>query len=169
MDLGLFVLRVTVGLTLAAHGAQKFGWLGGYGLDATGAAFEGLGFRPGRRHAIVAGLVEAGGGLLLALGLLTPLGAALVASVMIVAARSAHAQNGFFATAGGYEYNVTLGLAAVSLAFTGPGALSMDALLPYQLSGITWGIAAALVAVAGAVAQLSQRHTAPAAEQPTAA
>ena len=73
----------------------------------------------------------------------------------IVAARSAHAQNGFFATVGGYEYNVTPGLAAVSLAFTGPGALSMDALLPYQLSGITWGIAAALVAVAGAVAQLS--------------
>ena len=70
----------------------------------------------------MAGLVEAGGGLLLALGLLTPLGAALVASVMIVAARSAHAQNGFFATAGGYEYNVTLGLAAVSLAFASPGS-----------------------------------------------
>src|SRR5262245_34554729 len=100
MDLGLFVLRVTVGLTLVAHGAQKFGWLGGYGLDATGAALEQLGFRPGRRHAIVAGLVEAGGGLLLALGLLTPVGAALVASIMIVAARSVHVKNGFFATGG---------------------------------------------------------------------
>ena len=64
MDVGFLLLRLTVGLTLAAHGAQKlFGWFGGYGLDGTGQFFEALGFRPGRRHALMAGLVEFGGGL----------------------------------------------------------------------------------------------------------
>jgi putative oxidoreductase len=159
MDFGLFLLRLTVGVTLAAHGAQKlFGWFGGYGLDAIGEMFEGLGFRPGRRHALMAGGVEVGGGLLLALGLLTPLGAALVASVMLVAAVTVHAKNGFFATSGGYEYNVTLGVAALTVAFTGPGSLSIDALLHHSLGGMTWGIAAVVVAVLGAFAQLAQRR-----------
>jgi putative oxidoreductase len=71
MDIGALLLRLTVRLTLAAHGAQKlFGWFGGPGLDATGQFFEMLGFSPGRRHARMAGLAETGGGLLLALGLL---------------------------------------------------------------------------------------------------
>jgi hypothetical protein len=69
MDIGALLLRLTVRLTLAAHGAQKlFGWFGGPGLDATGQFFEMLGFSPGRRHARMAGLAETGGGLLLALG-----------------------------------------------------------------------------------------------------
>src|SRR5574339_301278 len=123
MELGLLLLRVTVGATLAAHGAQKlFGWFGGGGLDATGKAFESLGFVPGRRHAFMAGLVETGGGLLLALGLFTPLAAAIVLSVMIVAAVSVHVRQGFFITSGGFEYNLVLGIAGLALAFTGPGA-----------------------------------------------
>src|ERR1700730_4125568 len=86
MDIGLLLLRLTVGLTLAAHGAQKlFGWFGGPGLDKTGMFFEKLGFVPGRRHALMAGLAEAGGGLLLALGLVTPLAASAVFAVMLVA------------------------------------------------------------------------------------
>src|SRR5215217_5487363 len=119
MDIGLLLLRLVIGLTLAAHGAQKlFGWFGGYGLTATGQFMEGLGFHPGRRHALMAGLVEFAGGLLLALGMATPIGAALVASVMVVAAATAHVKNGFFATSGGYEYNLVLGAAAIALAFT---------------------------------------------------
>jgi len=86
MDIGLFLLRLSGGLTVAARGTQKlFGWFGGPGLDAIGQIFETLGFHPGRRHALMAGLVETGGGLLLALGLLTPVAAALVFSVMLVA------------------------------------------------------------------------------------
>lgn len=77
MDIGLLLLRSAIGLTLAAHGAQKlFGWFGGAGLNGTAGFMESLGFRPGRRQARMAGLVEAGGGLLLALGLLTPVAAA---------------------------------------------------------------------------------------------
>ena len=159
MDLGLLLLRFVVGLTLAAHGAQKLlGWFGGYGLDGTGQFMETLGFYPGRRHAALAGLTEAGGGVLLALGLLTPLGAALVASVMLVATITVHLKNGFFAAGGGYEYNLVLAAAALSVAFSGPGVLSIDALLGYSFAGTLWGIGAIGVAVVGALVQLAQRH-----------
>jgi len=164
MDLGLLILRFVVGLTLAAHGAQKlFGRFGGYGLDGTGQFMEQLGFHPGRRHAALAGLAETGGGVLLALGLLTPLGAALVASVMLVATITVHLKNGFFASGGGYEYNLVLAAAALSVVFTGPGAFSIDALLGYSFAGTLWGIGAIVMAVVGAAVQLAQRHTAAAA------
>ena len=108
MEIGLALLRLTTGLILAAHGVQKlFGWFGGPGLDATGQFFETIGFLPGRRHALMAGLAETGGGLLLALGLFTPIGAALICSVMLVAV-TVHMKNGFFAQNGGYEYPLYL-------------------------------------------------------------
>lgn len=162
MDFGLLLLRLTVGLTLAAHGAQKLGWFGGPGLDAIGQIFDGLGFHPGRRQALVASFVEIGGGLLVALGLLTPLGAALVFSVMIVAAVSVHLKNGFFITGGGIEYTVVLGIAGLTLAFTGPGALSLDALLglPWLHGGPFWGLAAFAVGLVGGTIQVAQRRTA---------
>jgi putative oxidoreductase len=166
MDLGLLILRFVVGLTLAAHGAQKlYGWFGGYGLDGTGQFMDTLGFHPGRRHAALAGLTETGGGVLLALGLLTPLGAALVASVMLVATVTVHLKNGFFAAGGGYEYNLVLAAAALSLAFSGPGALSIDELLGYSFAGALWGVGAIVVAVVGALVQLAQRRPPAAAER----
>src|SRR5260370_7141913 len=88
-----------------------------------------IGFLPGRRHALMAGLAETGGGLFLALGLLTPVASALLLSVMLVATVTVHIKKGFFAQNGGYEYTLVLGMAALSVAFTGPGALSLDALV----------------------------------------
>ena len=127
MDIGLLLLRLTTGLTLAAHGAQKlFGWFGGPGLSSTAQFFEVLGFPPGRRHALMAGLVEIGGGLLLALGLVTPFAAATIVSVMLVGAVSVHVKNGFFAQNGGYEYALLLGVAALTLAFTGKKDRAID-------------------------------------------
>src|SRR5258708_864222 len=124
MDIGLLLLRLTVGLTIAAHGAQKsFGWFGGPGLDVIGQFFATLGFSPGRRHALMAGLAETGGGLLLALGLLTPVAAAFLFSVMLVAAVTVHIKKGFFSQNGGYEYTLVVGIAAIAVAFTGPGSL----------------------------------------------
>jgi putative oxidoreductase len=159
MEFGLLLVRFAVGLTLAAHGAQKlFGWFGGYGLTGTGGWLESVGFRPGRRHALLAGLTEFGGGLLFALGLATPLAAALVASVMLVAAVIAHVKNGFFSTAGGYEYNLVLGVTALGIAFTGPGALSIDALFGYGTGGVASGLAAIVIAVVGATGQLASRR-----------
>lgn len=161
MAIGLLLVRLALGLTLAAHGAQKlFGWFGGYGLDGTGKFMESLGFRPGRLHALMAGLAETGG-LLLAFGFLTPLGSALVISVMIVAVMTVHLKNGFWLTGNGYEYNLLIGVAALSLAFAGPGKLSIDALVGYSLDGIAWGIGATVVAVLGAAVQLVQRRVSP--------
>src|SRR5947208_30965 len=112
MDIGLLLLRLTVGLTLAAHGVQKlFGWFGGPGPDAAGQFLAVLGFQPGRRHALMAGLAETGGGLLLALGLFTPVAAAVVFAVMLVAGVSVHLKKGFFLASGGYEYTLVLGVA----------------------------------------------------------
>jgi putative oxidoreductase len=159
MDIGLLILRVVVGLTLAAHGTQKlFGWFGGPGLERTATMMEQLGFVPGARNARVAGLSEAAGGLLLALGLFTPAAAALVFAVMIVAGASAHLQHGFFIQNGGYEYNLVLGLAALSVAFTGAGRLSIDALFGLRLAGVNWGLLAFVVGLACAALQLALRR-----------
>jgi putative oxidoreductase len=163
MDLGLLLLRLTVGLTLAAHGTQKlFGWFGAPGLDAIGKSFESIGFYPGRRHAALAGMVESGAGVLLALGFLTPIAAAAVFAVMLVAAVSAHVKQGFFLASGGYEYTLVLGVAGLTVAFTGPGALSLDALFGYSLSGTLSGVAALFVGLVAGAIQLAQRHQAPA-------
>lgn len=162
MDIGLLLLRLTVGLTLAAHGTQKlFGWFGGSGLDGTGKSMEMIGFLPGRRHALMAGLAEGGGGLLLALGLMTPVAASVVFAVMVVAGVSVHLKQGFFITSGGYEYTLVLAVSGLSVAFTGPGLLSLDALLGFHLEGAPWGAGAALVGLAGAAIQLGGRHRAP--------
>ena len=158
MEIGIVLLRLAAGLTLAAHGAQKlFAWFGGPSLDATGQFFEMIGFLPGRRHALMAGLAEAGGGLLLALGLFTPIGAALICSTMLVAI-TVHIKKGFFAQNGGYEYPLLLGVAALSVAFMGPGPLSLDGLLGNHLSGTFWGIAALFIGVLGGISSLVQRR-----------
>ena len=159
MDIGLLLLRLTVGLTLAAHGTQKlFGWFGGPGLDAIGQFFVMLGFSEGRRYALMAGLAEIGGGLL-ALGFLKPAAATVLLSVMLVAALSVHVKEGFFVTSGEYEYTLVLGVAALTFAFTGLGSLSVDALAGYSVSGALCGAAALIVGVLGAVIPLIQRRT----------
>ena len=160
MDTGLLILRLAVGLTLVGHGSQKlFGWFGGYGLAGTGAFLEQLGFRPGPRAALMAGLTEAGGGALLALGLLTPLAATMVIAVMLVAIVSVHLSKGFFASNGGYEYPLLLAVAALTLAITGPGQISLDALLGTERGGLPWGIAAVALGSLGAAVQLLGRRT----------
>src|SRR6195952_50299 len=159
MDFGILLLRSVVGLTMAAHGAQKlFGWFGGPGLDKAALGFEQLGFVPGRRHAGLAGFTEVAGGLLLALGLLTPVAGALILALMLVAALAVHLKGGFFLTSGGYEYNLVLGVAGISLVFTGPGQFSLDALLGLPFTGLSWGLAALIVGFAGAAVQLAARR-----------
>jgi putative oxidoreductase len=163
MHEGLLVLRSVVGLVLAAHGAQKlFGWFGGHGLAGTGHFFEGLGFRPGRAFAAAAGVTEFLGGLLIAIGFLGPVGPALVLATMIVAAVSVHAGNGLFAMTNGIEVPLLYGVAAVALAFSGPGSYSLDAatgLIGFSTPGVA--LAAIALAVLGAIANLTlRRHAA---------
>lgn len=159
MAFGTLLLRTVIGFTLAAHGSRKlFGWFGGPGLEKTAAGMEALGFAPGQRHALMAGAAEFAGGLLIALGLATPLGAAIIAGVMLVAAITAHVKRGFFITTGGFEYNMVLATAAVSIAFTGPGPMSLDALFGYAEGGALNGLGALAVGGAGAALQLAQRR-----------
>lgn len=160
MDTGLLLARLVLGLLMAAHGSQKlFGWFGGYGIAGTGGFFESLGFHPGRLFATAAGLGEFAGGLLLALGLLGPVGPALVVSVMIVAAITVHWQNGLFTASNGIELPLLYATGAVALALTGPGRYSLDALL-----GLTtvWTPTLAWIAlalgIAGGVANLALRR-----------
>ena len=161
MDTGLLIARMVLGLLMAAHGTQKlFGWFGGYGLAGTGGFFEQLGFRPGRFFAATAGTTEVVGGLLVAAGLLGPLGPALIVSVMVVAIATVHWGHGLFAQNNGIETPLLYAVVAVALALTGPGAYSLDALLRLSWSGeIAW-IALAL-GVFGGVANLAIRKTNP--------
>ena len=125
-----FVLRVPVGIILAAHGAQKlFGWFGGYGLDGTAQWMGSIGLQPGYLMALLAGAGEFFGGLMLVLGLLTRLGAALNVVAMAVALFWVHAANGFFLSNHGYEYALALLAATASLLVMGGGKASVDGLL----------------------------------------
>jgi len=163
MDIGLLVLRLAVGLTMAAHGGQKlFGWFGGYGIAGTGGFLESLGFRPGKVHATLAGVSEFVGGLLIALGLLTPLGAVLVISVMVTAIGSVHLPKGFWVTDGGFEYNLMILASSAALAFTGPGAYSLDAVESMQIAGWIPGLVVIGLGLLGGGGALATRRAAPA-------
>src|SRR5579884_4262524 len=136
MNLGRLLLRLVVGGFFIGHGTQKlFGWFGGHGRQGTGQFFESLGLRPGERHALAAGTAEAGGGLLLAAGLATPLAAASLTAVMLTAIRKVHLKNGPWVSDGGYEYNAVLIAAVLALAELGPGEWSLDAALGTERTG----------------------------------
>jgi putative oxidoreductase len=160
---GLLIGRLVVGLGVAAHGAQKlFGWFGGHGLPGTTGYLESLGYRPGRVFATLAGLGEFTSGLLIALGLLGPIGPALLLSVMIVAMSQGY-RNGFFAMNNGIELPLLYATAGVALACTGPGAYSLDAAL--GLGGLTQPrvqVIALVVGVLGGLGTLLMRRPTPA-------
>jgi putative oxidoreductase len=135
-DLGRLLLRATVGLLLAGHGAQKlFGLFGGHGLTATGKGFERLGYHPGAFFAGLAGASELLGGLGLAVGLLTPLSAAIVIGVMINA-MTVTAPHGLWETNGGMEYPLTIAGVAATVTAIGAGRLALDRLFRRRDGGL---------------------------------
>src|SRR5437588_306946 len=160
MNTGLLVVRAVIRLVLVGHGVQKlFGWFGGSGLTGAGEAMGAVGFRPGTLFAFVAGATEAGGGLLLALGLLTPLAASAIIGTMLNAALSAHVKKGFWLANGGYEYTLNLGGVAAGLGLPGAGAYSLDLAVGWTLVGTAWGLfALALALVIGMVTDLYRRR-----------
>lgn len=160
LNTGLLLARLTLGLLMAAHGSQKlFGWFGGKGIVATAGFFDSIGFQPGRLFATVAAVTEIGSGLLVALGLLGPVGPALVISVMIVAAVSIHWKNGIFAAANGIELPLLYGVGALTLLLTGPGDFSLDAMMGLEsLSAPMLQFGALAVAIMGAIGNLLVRR-----------
>lgn len=128
------VLRVPVGIILAAHGAQKlFGWFGGYGLEGTGQWMASIGLEPGFLMALMAGSAEFFGGLALIFGLLTRPAAAVSAFTMVIAIFTVHFSNGLFMSNNGYEFALALFAATLALAFQGAGRLSLDNLVAKKL------------------------------------
>jgi putative oxidoreductase len=129
-NLALLFLRLVVGALFIGHGTQKaFGWFGGYGMAGTAGFMEQLGLKPGRLHATAAAFGETVGGLLVLLGLWTPVGAALIVAVMLVAIKTVHLPKGVWNTNGGLEYPLTLIAVALFLAANGPGAYTLPSLL----------------------------------------
>ena len=150
MSLGLFVVRIVFGTLMVAHGTQKLlGWFGGYGIVATAAFFEGLGFRPGRLFVIATASTECASGVLLVIGLFEPAAAAAVMSVMLVAIATVHWGHGLLANTNGVEIPLLYATAAFCLAVAGPGVYSVDA----ALGMTTWWtpVSTSVVVVAGAI------------------
>ena len=154
ISIALLILRLGVGLTLTGHGVQKlFGWFGGPGLIRLKQGFEKQGFRPVWLWVTLAIVGEVGGGLSVALGFLTPLGAAGILGAMAIATFKSHWKNGFWLNKGGYEYSLVLLIVSIALGLIGPGSYSLDTLfginLPQALLFGVLAVAALLVDVIG--------------------
>ncbi|MFI9251834.1 DoxX family protein [Streptomyces sp. NPDC053069] len=153
-DAGLLLIRLTFGLLMAAHGAQKvFGLFGGPGLTRTGKGFAALGYHPGKLFATIGGLSELLGGLGLALGLLTSLAAAALIGVMINAMATVTGAHGLWETDGGVEYSVCIAVVALAVAATGPGRLAVDRFFRWGEGG--WTEAALALGLGGAAAAVT--------------
>lgn len=127
LDVALLVLRIGVGLIFAVHGAQKlFGLWNGPGFAGWTAAMDHLGYRPARAFAAVSATAEFGGGLLLAIGLFTPLAAFVLVAQSVVIIGAAHWRSGFFNKDNGYEFPLALATGVVAILLAGPGAVSLD-------------------------------------------
>jgi putative oxidoreductase len=159
-SIGVLSIRIVIGLVMAAHGTQKLlGWFGGYGLRGTGQFLEQLGFRPGTAFAAAASVTEVASGILVALGFLGPIGPALMISVMIVAAATVHLEHGLFAQNNGIEVPLLYAAGAFSLALTGYGHYSLDALLGLAArfgTTLTWAVLA--LGIIGGLGNLALRR-----------
>ena len=154
-DLGLLVLRLVVGLTFAAHGAQKaFGWWSGPGFAGWRAGVERMGLRPPGFWAVISVAAELVGGVLLAVGLLTPLATAALVAQSVVIIGLVHLPKGFWMRNGGIEFAMSLAAGVVALVGTGPGSASLDAALGASYSG-TVRVAVLAVGVVGGLIALA--------------
>src|ERR1700742_2728938 len=165
-DVGLLILRVCLGLTMAAHGYNKF--FGGGRIPGTARWFESIGMKPGTLHARIAATTEMSAGLGIAVGLLTPIPAAGFVALMLVAAWTVHRPNGFFIVKEGWEYNLVLAASAVGIATIGAGQPSLGYLLfrtstLYDYLHGWWGLVISLgLGLAGGIGQLAIFYRPPA-------
>jgi putative oxidoreductase len=152
IDFSLLILQLGIGLTFAAHGAQKvFGWWGGPGLAGWEGAMAHMGFRPARLFAVTSAITELVGGLLLAVGLLTPLAAAALVAQAVVIVGHVHWSNGFFNVRSGIEFPLLLGLGAAAVGLAGSSAIGVDPFVGFALEPF----ARVAVVLAGVVAGLA--------------
>jgi putative oxidoreductase len=172
MAFGILVLRIVLGLTMAAHGAQKlFGWWNGPGLEGIHGWLGSMRLRGGWVPVVLLLAAELGGGALLALGLFVPFAALAIVAAMTVAIVLVHWQKGFFNTAGGYEFNLLIAASSVALAALGGGRFSLDRALGWadNLSGTWWGVGVLAVGVLAGLFMITaaRRHERPLSERDT--
>lgn len=167
--LGLLILRLGIGLIIAAHGAQKlFGVWGGPGMTKWAQSVQRLRIRPATPWAWVAALSEFGGGMLLALGFLSPLGSLAISGAMLVAIATVHLAKGFWLSKGGFEFNLSLVVGAAALAFTGPGPYALDSALGIHLPEPLSLIVGTIALIVGVSVTLMSRSPQPDAQKQTA-
>lgn len=161
VSVGMLVVRVFAGISVAAHGYQKF-FKGGK-IAGTARWFDSMGMRPGKLNAYLAASTEVGAGLLLAAGLLTPFAAMAIVAVMTVAGYTVHWKNGFMSVNDGIELNVIYAVLVVGVATSGAGQYSLDYRLGIieDLDGWTGLLIAAVGGVGAAVAQLATFYRPP--------
>jgi putative oxidoreductase len=145
VDTAVLLIRVVLGVVMIAHGRNH--WLGGGRIAGTARWFTGLGLRNGTLQAWLSVITEIGAGVLLILGLFTPLACAATISIMLVAGLLAHRPHGFFVFRDGYEYVLTLAVVSVALAMLGPGRFSLDHAAGIAVTGWAGGGIALVVAV----------------------
>ena len=162
ISIALLILRLGVGLTLTGHGVQKlFGWFGGPGLIRLKQGFEKQGFRPVWLWVTLAIVGEVGGGLSVALGFLTPLGAAGILGAMAIATFKSHWKNGFWLNKGGYQYSLVLLIVSIALGLIGPGSYSLDTLFGINLpQALLFGVLAVAALLVDAIGILISRPAA---------
>lgn len=156
LNTGLLIIRAIIGLTIATHGLNKI--FGGGKIKGTAGWFASIGMRMPLVNAWMAALTEIGAGVLLALGLLTPLAAGALIAVMMVAMITSHIRNRWFifnANGGGVEYVVVLALVCLGVAIAGPGEWSIDDSLKIHWIGWTGAIIALVAGLGGSALQLA--------------
>jgi putative oxidoreductase len=163
-DLGMLVLRVVFGLFMAYHGYNKL--FGPGGLTGTTGWFGSIGMKWPKWQARLAATTEVASGVLLAAGLLTPLAAAGLIGIMIVAIVVAHWKVGFFIflPSGGWEYCASITAAAFAIGTMGPGKYSLDHAFDITWNGWTGAIVTVVAGVGGALLQLGLSYRPPKAQ-----
>jgi len=165
LALALLILRVVIGLTVAAHGAQKlFGWWDGPGMKGWTGAMNHMRIRPATPWAWMSAFAEFFGGIGLAVGFLTPLPSLAIAGSMLVAIALVHWPHGFFTSKGGFEFNLSILAAVAAIALAGPGAYSLDAALRINFPEPITLIVGTILLLIGVVVALGTRAPEPAAE-----
>ncbi len=155
LDIALLGLRLATGGVFAAHGAQKvLGWWGGQGLRGWQGTMARMGYRPTLLFAAMSALAELAGGLALAVGLLTPIVGMVVLGQAVVITAGVHWPRGFFNRDNGFEFPMVLAAGFLAILLVGPGSLSLDAVIGFDLSDVARD-ALAVVAVLGGLALLA--------------